>query len=442
MKKQLLITLICILLATTTACSSGGSGEKVNKEKPKSKEGKSVVTLSLKRPDPFYEVVVKKFNEKYPDIDLQIQTFKQKGEQWDRDVFEKYIKTANTALLSGKGADIIEVGDLPVGKYANKKLLANMNDLMEQDKTMNTSDLHMNVLEAMELNGGLYSIPSAFSLWAFVGDGDVLNKASLNVDDKNWTWKQFEEVSRKLMQGSKERRYALVNNPPELILQELVTDSYPELVDRVAQKAKFDSPLFEEMMLQIKKMYDDEVLISKPADNENPLFSSERLFSPAAFIWPYGLFANPKFLKKPHGEGQTGGIRIFSQTELAIQANSPVKDEAWKFIAFLLSEEVQSLPELEGFSLLKSVNEKKLDDIQKQVKSGTYKLPNGKAIKVPDEDFAQFKKLINTADRYSGADNKVMKIIDEESQAFFSGQKSAEEVAKLIQNRVTTYLNE
>ena len=36
----------------------------------------------------------------------------------------------------------------------------------------------------------------------------------------------------------------------------------------------------------------------------------------------------------------------------------------------------------------------------------------------------------------------VEKIINEEAAAFFGGQKTAEEVAELIQNRVTTYLNE
>ncbi|MFD0693703.1 hypothetical protein ACFQZT_06310 [Paenibacillus sp. GCM10027628] len=38
--------------------------------------------------------------------------------------------------------------------------------------------------------------------------------------------------------------------------------------------------------------------------------------------------------------------------------------------------------------------------------------------------------------------NKVQTIIAEEAKAYFTGQKSADDVAKLIQNRVTTYINE
>ena len=37
---------------------------------------------------------------------------------------------------------------------------------------------------------------------------------------------------------------------------------------------------------------------------------------------------------------------------------------------------------------------------------------------------------------------KVESIIAEESKSYFSGQKSAKDVAVLIQNRVTTYINE
>jgi hypothetical protein len=39
-------------------------------------------------------------------------------------------------------------------------------------------------------------------------------------------------------------------------------------------------------------------------------------------------------------------------------------------------------------------------------------------------------------------DNEIDQIISEETGAFFSGQKSAKDVAGIIQNRVSTYVNE
>lgn len=135
-------------------------------------------------------------------------------------------------------------------------------------------------------------------------------------------------------------------------------------------------------------------------------------------------------------------MRIIPSSSLAIQANTPVKEEAYKFMTFLLSEEAQSLQDREGFSLLQSVNDKNLNEIQEKMKSGAYKLPTGKAAKVSDEEFTKFKEIIHTVDQYAELNTKVLSIIGEESLSFFSGQKSAEAVAKLIQNRVTIVLNE
>lgn len=420
---------IGLLMTLMTACASGSANESTSTKTPANNEGKTVVTLALQQKSPYLQTAEKKFEAKYPDIDLQIQLTED---------YEKYQKSTNAALLSGNGPDIFEVSNLPLEAYVSKTLLLNMDELIADDATLNKSDLQTNVLDVLKLNGGMYAIPSGFSLRAFVGDGDVLKNASF--DDKKWTWKEFEETSKKLGESGTERRYALANDPPEILLQEMVVDKYAEFVDKSAKKAKFDSPVFMEAMKQIKKMYDDKVMTSEPAEIGKQMFYSTVLQSPADFIDGLHLFfSNPKLLQKPE---QTGGTRIVTPSELAIRAKSPVKEEAWKFIAYLLSTEGQSLQEREGFSLLKSVNEEQLNVIQEQVNNGTYKLSDGKAAKATDEEFMQFKQLINTADNYSGADGSVLSIVGDEARSFFSEQKSVEEVAKLIQNRTTTYLNE
>jgi multiple sugar transport system substrate-binding protein len=266
----------------------------------------------------------------------------------------------------------------------------------------------------------------------------------VKIDDKSWNWNTFEEISKQLIQqagkGGKKHLYALASYPAESTLGAMVVDNYAEFVDRTAKKAKFDSPEFVKLMQHIKKMYDDKVMTAELAEMNNQLFSDVSLMSPKDFIdGLYSYFENPVLLQKPH-MGQSEGTRIFPLSQFAIRANSPVKDEAWKFISFLLSDEVQSLQEREGFSLLASVNDKKLNEMQEQVKSGTYKF--GKKAKVSDEAFTQFKQFVHGSFQYVDVDVKVLSIIYEESETFFSGQKSADEAAKLIQNRVTTYLNE
>ncbi|MFD2881668.1 hypothetical protein ACFTAO_46510 [Paenibacillus rhizoplanae] len=85
---------------------------------------------------------------------MQIQAYKGIGEKMEGPDYEKYQKTAGTALLSGKGADIYETGSLPASDYVSKKLFLDMEDYLKQSKTLKHEDLQMNVLNALKVKGG------------------------------------------------------------------------------------------------------------------------------------------------------------------------------------------------------------------------------------------------------------------------------------------------
>lgn len=60
-----------------------------------------------------------------------------------------------------------------------------------------------------------------------------------------------------------------------------------------------------------------------------------------------------------------------------------------------------------------------------------------------DKETADFiDSYIGSIVRYNRYDEKITDIITEETSAYFSGAKTAEETAKLIQNRVQTYVSE
>ncbi|MEJ9220565.1 ABC transporter substrate-binding protein [Paenibacillus glucanolyticus] len=435
MKKWLSIISMGVIIASLTACGSGESGKA---DQSTTKEGKTVLTLSLLESSPFYKMLEKKFEEKHPDIDLQIHESKD---------YEKYRNTTNTAMLSGKGMDIIEADVLPLNEYVSKGFLLDMNDLLEQEQTLNKDDLQTTILDGLKVNEGVYVIPSGYSFSVFVGDGDMLGSANVKFDDQTWNLKEFEQVSKEVIQKNRgaDELYALADYPPEYLFQEMLFTNYTAFVEASAKKAKFDSPEFVDLLQQAKKMSDDKIITSEVAKAGNQLFYSSRIGSPTDFIeGPYTIFDNPKLLQIPQaGEaGDRTGARVVPLSQFVINAKTPVRDEAWKFITFLLSEEAQSIQERTGFSMLKSVNEKMINDLQEKVKSGDYTLSNGEQAKVSDEQFTVFKQIVESADQYVELDAKVLNIAREESYAFFSGQKTAEEVAKLIQNRVTTYLNE
>ncbi|MCD8068336.1 MAG: hypothetical protein LUE87_05525, partial [Lachnospiraceae bacterium] len=60
-----------------------------------------------------------------------------------------------------------------------------------------------------------------------------------------------------------------------------------------------------------------------------------------------------------------------------------------------------------------------------------------------EQDIEEFYELLNGAVAVNAADNsEILAIIEEEAESFFSGQKSVDDVAAIIQNRVSLYLSE
>ena len=66
----------------------------------------------------------------------------------------------------------------------------------------------------------------------------------------------------------------------------------------------------------------------------------------------------------------------------------------------------------------------------------------GEYIEVDERDISMIESLISDAAPGNMADRTVTGIINEEAEAYFSGDKTLEEVQKIIQDRVGTYLAE
>ena len=58
------------------------------------------------------------------------------------------------------------------------------------------------------------------------------------------------------------------------------------------------------------------------------------------------------------------------------------------------------------------------------------------------EDVDAIKELINATDNALQLDQNIQNIITEEAGGYFQGQKTAQEVADIIQSRIQIYVNE
>lgn len=142
---------------------------------------------------------------------------------------------------------------------------------------------------------------------------------------------------------------------------------------------------------------------------------------------------------------------------LAINANSSNKEGAWEFISFLLGEEAQSgesgVPvSRKGYDAWVERQKKRFADGKREEEIHCNLLPDGSyayqgtvvytEADVADEIIEEYTEMMEDIRTYSLRTAPILAIIREEAEDYFQGNKSPEEVSRLITNRVQLYLDE
>ncbi|WP_088013951.1 ABC transporter substrate-binding protein [Gottfriedia acidiceleris] len=413
-----------------------------------SKDEKKTITISVMGKFPDFELAAKEYEKKHPNITIKLKSFASGGGGMSLLELEKYVNQTTTEVLSGKGADLFILNDqsLPIDRYIDKNAFVDLNQYIDIDTSFDKSQYYMNILEHSKINGGLYILPTHFSLGALFGNKEAISKSGVQIDDsQNWTWTRFTEISKQLK--TKGRLETVMNVSPLGILNPLVfsDENYDRLVDLEKKEAKFDSSLFIDLLKQVKKMYDDGVLSTQPTEPTKTYFTSSAIYSPSDYAMRSAIYNNnnTSIYEFPHSSEKESGVTFSGYDRYAMNVNSTVKMEAWDYLKFLLSYEIQSQSVRDMFTVNIEANEKVFADVI-DGKAENTKGNGGKGgpITVTEESLQPLKQMIAEANTEVRWNEKVQKILSEETPSFFDGQKSAESVAEIIQNKVMTYLNE
>ena len=142
---------------------------------------------------------------------------------------------------------------------------------------------------------------------------------------------------------------------------------------------------------------------------------------------------------------------------IAISSGSDVKEGAWEFLCFLLGDEIQEDYTLNG-SVKKSVfagyADKLLEKIEGDNLAAAFSQDRttGESITriyeekdmefIKTEKIPYYEKMLAEAKYLPLRSAPILDIICEEAEDYFNGNKSAEEVINVIENRVRLYVNE
>jgi len=444
------LMLCTILLISACAGKEQGAGNVAPEDGNKGAAEQKTVTVAVMTADPWLMTATRKFEELHKDIHIEIKEYRAMPQGGDgmampamtEGDMEKFVQTVTAQALSGDASDLIEMSNLPQDKFIEKQVLVDLNDLIGKDASFDKKQYYENILQTSQLGEGLYSIPFSFYLDRVIkANASLLNEANIAIDDNTWTWDQMKDIVKKLRSqtGSDAPTFSMM--PPAQMLYDYISANYSKLVGQGS--LNFDTDSFRDTMRQIKAMYDEGIMSTEYImDESKGLFALHGLVEPASAMTDL-LRPNTVFLQMPSFDGKPGGFGYRTLQMFGINSKSKVQPEAWEFLKFLLSEEMQASPELGGYPVHKSALDKKLEEVRQMIERGEIPVPEGQpGPETLQQITQQLEQILDNVQPKAPADFKVSAIAIEEFQSYMSGQKSAEEVSKLIQNRVSTYLNE
>lgn len=360
----------------------------------------------------------------------------------------------NNDIISGGMPDIlITSSELPTDNYAAKGLLADIGQMIEKDEELSQIEFMTNVFESYSMNDKLYYVIPSFHARTMVG------KASVVGDRNTWTMKDMQELMASLPEGTN-------------LITELTRDSFfdvamqfcgSDFVDVSAGKCNFNSEGFIALMEYAKTLPEELSedyfgqdywmnYESQYRDNRTVL---NQLYISSVRNMNYtinGSFGEPvSYIGFPTESGQGSYIEL--DQAYTISAKSKHKDVAWEFLRYYLTDEYQSeltytLPIQRKYFMEQAQEATKrpywIDmDGNKQEYDDTFWM-NGEVITIPpmsQEQVDAAVAMIESITKHPYVDRDLMNIINEDMGAFFSGQKSAKEVADTIQNRAQLYVD-
>ena len=364
------------------------------------------------------------------------------------------------AILTGEAMDLIDLSGVDVESLMRQGVFEDLRPYLEQSESLALDDFVEGILDTYTIDGTLVGIPDSFTLRTVAGDRTLLG------DDAGLTLERLLEIAQ-----SNPEALPIGEVTKNEMMQYLMMFNQDAFIDWETGECRFDSPQFQAVMEFVNRFPDS--LENLPGEDSLPrkihdgrvLFAIAEIRRPGNIQRYEGMFGETAAcVGFPTADG-SGGTLLYAGNAFGITATSQYKEGAWKFIESVLDpkEAEQMEPEelvysirweLNGLPSVKKImdmmNEYYLEDDREWAAKGrdfgflTYE--DGWIIEfhaLTQEEIDTVLELVKDAKPfYSAEEDDVVKIIGEEAPAYYRGQKSLEDVAEIIQNRVQLYVNE
>lgn len=385
--------------------------------------------IELKDYSDYYESSKEHTKEAWADCDLQL----------------------SLDVMKGGVIDIIPNNFYDSGKFhslAAKGAFADLNTFLEADEKINRDVLFDNVLETCEIDEKLFYMPICFTIDTIFGPTKYVG------NKENWSMEELKQHWDKMPEN------ALINghNTRDYVYYAILRENISNFIDYGSATCSFNSPEFISI-LNFINTFDEPLTYKSDSNWNNPIFLEETSIynfnSYSATIYNDRNY-EITFVGYPSSD-KCGSLINTGSDQIAISASSSKEKQkgAWEFVRMLVDYEFQYNNSFsggfEGEDCAFPINIEAFEEKGKDI----YHNDDGNQIEYSEEDEELIYYPINKADydrllifiksikkQNTDTEDDIFEIINNELFEMFRNEKTSQQAAENIQNRVSILVSE
>ena len=283
-----------------------------------------------------------------------------------------YSEWLSTKILNGETPDIFVILEEDFNTFCSSGVLENFASTISKDKTSGSAKSYEQALALGKIENKQYALPMEIDPTLLFVNKTLMEKEGIKIDKENWTWDEFYRVCKKVTKDTDGDKIIDQFGVVDFTWQDIVYTNGQTLFSQDGKKAEFYKEGVVEAIAFAKKLYR---LNNNTKVTIDDFDNGKVLFKPFPFSWyrvynsyPYKLIRYNGFewecIKLPKGPKGKNSSKLKSYL-IGISSKSKNKDEAWKFLKLLTSDnEVQTniFRYSQGVPVIKEITESNKTD--------------------------------------------------------------------------------
>jgi len=404
----------------------------------------TIITVATSSPFIFNSAVLE-FNRTNPMYRIEFLEI-EFGATWFDDVERLALE-----IIAGRGPDIIHTSGFPFPQWARHGVFVDLYDFLDSDPSLDRSDFIESVLRSAEIDGRLYQIFPDFNIMTLFGHPDVVG------ENRGWNFEEFRTVIENNPQATHPLGTAF---NAERLLQSIYLNNIESFVNWDSGTVYFDSDFFIEV-LEFTYIFNTMADIGEEEgylefEPYRMISSGEQIMLATGFFGFdfYSLYQDlfrGDFVFKGFPSEYGSGNFLSTSSGLAILNSSYNQQVAWEFISNVMSDEWQRKNTHFSIPISNVVFEEALanamvvevDEYGESIESvgfaglRTWRRP------LTEEHVDNIRAFVDSASVMMLFEDPLWDVIIwEVAEDFLNGVHSAQDAARIIQNRAERFVAE